>query len=295
MLLRLPSLSLALLFCAASPAPGTAAPASEAREAAAPGLADAWRKVALNLFTDAHRDFLALPGEEARLGAALTRLQLQPKTAANVDAAAAALRELAAAGDPVLAPVALHTLARIEHVHRLRPDLSAAVARYEELRRLYPDHPLADEAVVRLAIIAFQDPSPPERAAAELARFAALASDLRSADARRDLHLLLADTALRLRHDEAFALEHYLAAEAAGIHLAAIRTTVLVSIGELAARLGRPEVARRHLEDYLVFAPRDNRRTLVLERLASLPGAGGEIAPVAAPALAAARTESATP
>ncbi len=267
---------LLLLFSALSL--WSAAPGAAPGPAAAEDLRAAWQKVALNLFADAHREFLALPGDEARLGVALTRLQLQPRTTANLEASVADLRALASAKDPDLAPIALYHLARIEHAHRLRSDPPAALAAYAELRRSFPGHPLADEALVRMAMIEVYEPAPPEHQAATLARYAALAPELASADARRDLHLLLADAALRLTRDESAALAHYLAAEQAGIQLAAIRTTVLVSIGELAARLGRPELARRAFDDYLAFAPRDNRRTLVLERLAALPPAASPAA-----------------
>jgi hypothetical protein len=234
-------------------------------------LRAAWAEVALNLFADAHRSFAALPGDEARLGEAITGLQLQPKTAARVERSAAVLRRLAeGTNDPDLSAMARFYLARVEHFHRLQPDLAAAMEGYAELIRRHPGHPLADEALARMASIELYQPAEPGERAALVDRYGALAADLPMGDARRDLHLLLADAVLRFGLGDAIALEHLLAAEATGIRSATVRAATLVSIGELAQRLGQLEVARIHYESFLELGQRDSRRRLVEERLAAL-------------------------
>ncbi len=238
---------------------------------------EAWAAAATGLFADAHAHFATqapdsdgVADHEAQLGRAVTLLQLQPKTETRIRAAADVLDTLLASTSGEIAANARFFRARIEHVHRSTPDLPAAVQHYERLIADHPGHPLAEQAVVKLAIIQlYRQQSRPDLEM-RFTEFAARTEDLASTGARRDLHLLLGETALRFNLGERAALDHFLAALEAGILLRSVRADTLVRSGELAVRLGQTDVARHHYQLFLDEFQRDPRRLTITQHLAAL-------------------------
>jgi tetratricopeptide (TPR) repeat protein len=241
------------------------------------GIEAAWEAMAHGQFPEAHRLFAAerqlRPADrEVRLGEALSLLELQPRTHARIRRGAELLDELLEedSGDEIGAR-ARYFRARLEHVHRLSPDPASSVPHYERLIEAHPDHPLAGQALAKLALVKLYREQP----AAELkAAFAEL--DQRSAGvadpaARRDLHLILAEASLRLQLGEEEALRHFLAAMGAGVLLRPVLADTLARIGELAAQLGEIGLARAHYGRFLAEFPRDPRWLLIAERMAALP------------------------
>lgn len=234
----------------------------------------AWRSTTLNLFKEAHQTFAAEDGPEATLGEALTLLVIQPKTAANVDKAAALLSALAAGSSDLAderAQTALYYLGRIEQVHRQTPDPAAARRHFDRLITAAPAGFWAQQAVVKRALIDLYDQEISEetrraRFDVLVAQAAALAHD----GARRDLSLLLADTALQFGYGQDLALTLLLQADAAGVVRKTEVAHVWVRIGELARILGRAGIARDYYERFLKAYPRDGRVLLIRERLAEL-------------------------
>ena len=241
-----------------------------------PALAEGWRDAGQHLFRDSAARFADRTDREGRLGRAALLLLQQPKTEANLALAQTELEALAGGatgpGDEA-APAARFLLGRIAHYHRARSDLAEASRQYRRLIHDHPEHFFADRARIQLAQIELYDPAlaPAERLA-RIDHHAAVAAQLHRADSRRDLHLVLAQACAQLRLDDVRALHHYLAADAAGINRPQLRANVTVAIGELATRLGRPDLARVHFERFLTEFRRDYRRALVREKLAALPG-----------------------
>ena len=261
---------LVLLGALASPPLAAAEPASSV------GAEDAaWEKTTLYLFKDAYRDFRRLDSREARLGRAALLLLQQPKTQANLDQAVAELETLAAATPADESAIsARYLLGRIAHTHRTPADLPAAAAHYRRLVAEHPAHLLADQALIKLALIEIYQPGlAPEERLARFDRYGRQADELRRAGSRRDLHLLLANACANLRLDDALALRHYMAAERAGVGNPVLRANVIVAAGELARRLGRADLAREYFERYLAEFSRDYRRAFVKDKLAALPAA----------------------
>lgn len=235
-------------------------------------LREVWQTSALNLFKDAHHSFSDLSGREARFGEAVTLLQVQPKTSSNINHAATLLEQVLAdnPGDE-LGIAARYYLGRLEQVHRMPVNPTAATAHFNTLIQEHPGHPLTEQAIVKLALIELYSPDDAAARLAAFERFTALADTLATADARRDLNLTLGAVALRFDLGQDRALKRYLAAEQAGIHLTTVRSSTLVTIGELARKTGRHDIAREHYLLFLKDFQRDERRLMVKEALATLP------------------------
>lgn len=234
-----------------------------------------WDQTALGLFKDAHAAFAKQPASdrEARFGEAVTLLSLQPKTDANLDRAASLFNAIAAAdATDDLGLSARYYLARIPQVHRATPDTAAALALFRELAAIDSPHPLAQRAVVQVALLELYEP---RLASAEIrARFAALATrgaTLTEPSALRDFHMVMGDAALRFGLGDDLALDHLLAADRAGIARAITQRDTWLRIAELARRTGRTDVSKTYYTKFLDTFPRDSRRLAVKDRLAALP------------------------
>ncbi len=247
-------------------------------------LADPWVE-ARNLNFSAAAESLehlhrATP-DDARVTVALAAALLarQPRTEGNIIEARALLERAArltnAAATPADADqriLAAYLVARIDHDHFETPRLDSARSGYESLRLAHPGHPLADQAALQLGyILAYQTPG--LAAPDAVAPLEALLASVQSANARRELHLLLARLHVRTLRNDAAALPHFQAARGL-CSLANNRDSELdLMIGTLAARLGQGSLAARH---YLAFAdanPQEVRaqtaRRLAAEALAS--------------------------
>jgi hypothetical protein len=235
-------------------------------------LQQAWQDAALSLFHESHRGFAELEGREARFGEAVTLLIQQPKTDRNIRRAFDIFAELSSGADE-LAIASRYHLGRIEQSHRATPDPAAAAEHYRKLVADHPGHPLAELALVKLAIIEFYEVVADDVRRARFDAFLAQVDSLRTPEHRRDLHVLLADTALRFGYSPEVALEQLLAADKIGFVRPLMRANNWVRIGNLASETGRAEIARDYYTRFLDTFKRDNRRLMVGERLAALPPA----------------------
>jgi tetratricopeptide (TPR) repeat protein len=239
-------------------------------------LASAWRDTALGLSKDALPVFQATAGPEARFGEALTLLLRQPKTSGNIEQAESILRLLAdAQPDSDLGIASRYYLARIAQIHRQRPDPSIAHEILQALVSDHPKHPIAQQALVKLALLDLYTAMPAAEHRALLDTYANQVVTLSDAVSKRDLHLLLADTAQRFGYPPQLALHHLVAAEALGLARRVEQANTWIRIGLLAADLDQPELARRFFERFLATFNRDNRRLMIQERLSSLPTSPG--------------------
>jgi hypothetical protein len=240
-------------------------------------LSASWAETAYGLFSEAHQGFSAAQGREAELGKALTLLQLQPKTETNVNAAAVLLEHVLAGGrDDELGITARYFSGRIDQIHRTPVNPTAASLTFTQLIQDHPKHPLAGQAMVKLALIELYNPQSPADRSQAFARFAERAPLQTSVDARRDLHLLLGKTALRFDLGKDVALDQFTAALKEGVSSPTLRADTLVCAGELARELHRDETARLHYQNFLKTFPRDNRRRMIEDALASLPRSAGQ-------------------
>jgi hypothetical protein len=234
-------------------------------------LSAQWRAVTQFDFKEAHRHFAAATGDEARLGEAVTLLNLQPRTSANLDRAAALLDQLATA-DPDVQATARYLRARIEHVHRLAPRPEVAAQLYEAVYRDFPDHPLGEAAAVKLALLRIYDSRSPSEPAVRLADAARLGQQLTSTDAQRDFALLLGRAYLHYGIEPATALVHLSRALELGVLSFVNRAEVLITVGELARELGHPEQAVDAYRAYLAENARTERAPAIRQRLVELAG-----------------------
>lgn len=235
-------------------------------------LKSAWQSASLGLFNEANRSFAALPGDEARLGEAITLMLRQPKTDGNVTRATELLSTIIkeSPGSP-FAITARYYLGRIAQTHRSPNDPETARKIFSELIAAHPGNPYADLATVKLAIIDLYEQVPDGVRRTRFDSFVKLAPGLKSNTARRDLSLLLADASQHFGYGPEITLDLLLAADQVGIARRIEQGNVWIRIGQLAQDTGRVEVARAYYNKYLSIFIRDNRRRMVTERLAALP------------------------
>jgi len=240
--------------------------------APAEDLAAQWRKVGAYDSDGPHAVFARAQGREARLGEAVTLLNLQPKTARNIERAALLLDEVAAAdpGDE-LGISARYLRARLEEVHRSEPQPAEAARRYLELTRTGGAHPLAQQAVVRLTLLRLypfdETGTPSER----LAAAEALGAGLSDPAAIRDHAMLVGQACLYYQLPLTQARRHLERALAAGVLGSAIRADLLVTLGEISRELGDAPRAEQAYRAYLRENPQGDRTSAVKRRLAELP------------------------
>ncbi len=133
------------------------------------------------------------PAREARFGEAIALLNVQPRTAANVERARELLEIIAHQQDAdEVAQAARLFLARVDQMHRAAPDEAGAVKRLPALHDAHPDTQWGQMAVLLAApsmLYASRDPAVRAAALEELeTRAARITMDA----VRRPLHLTLA-------------------------------------------------------------------------------------------------------
>lgn len=242
------------------------------------GRSNPWDDVSSGLFNEAHAAFkteAAKPGapdpRSARYGEAIALLNLQPRTQTNIDAAYKILDEIhAAKPDDDLGLNARYLQGRVEQVQRSTPDLAKADAIFSELVNNHLPHPVAQRAMVKLAIIRlYADVDAAERRR----RYDAFTTDagrLTDHGAKVQLHLLLAEYARRLDFGNQAELNHTLAAYEAGVTKRRLLVEVLVRIADLARLTGDKTLARQFYTRFLEQFPRTDRRSTVEGYLAAL-------------------------
>ena len=244
----------------------------------AAGLAEQWKQAGQYGFGAAHEVFARTEGREARLGEAVTLLNLQPRTTRNIERAATLLDAVAhAAPGDELGICARYLRARVEEVHRAAAQPAEAARRYLELIRTSGTHPLAQQAVVRLSLLRLYTLTEGQSPADLLAAAETLGADLTDPAAVRDHALILGQACLYFDLPLPRAQSHLERALAAGIQNPSNRADVLVTLGEIARELGDSSGAERAYRGYLKENPRGDRASAVQRRLAEmtgLPGAG---------------------
>ncbi len=238
------------------------------------GLETGLRELGQSLFADAERTFGRVLRAEAEGGVpqewlpvarALALINAPPRTAAKRAEAEALLRAAYTGDDERVAPVAGYYLAR------LRRGTAEEAALLQELRRRWPDHPLAQLGVVKAGMArTFAAPDATARRAV-LAELEAEVAALTDRTARRELHAFIGHAALLTGGDERRAMTHLMAAVEAGVPESSMRYRgYLIRIAELARTTGEVAVAREYYERFQRLFPRDDRQQVVRERLEEL-------------------------
>lgn len=216
----------------------------------------------------------------SRLALASALLLKQPRISSNFERAlrlceAVIARPDASRDDAVLARYLAN---RIRHVHLTPPDLSRVRAGYEELLRDYPEHPLANQAAVKLVIMDLYEDPPADLATAR-ARANELLQVTTDADARREIHYILGREAWLNLQDGPLALRHLIAARELDFQTLDRNSDVDIAIAGIAREIGRPEIALTHYQRFLEDKKRDSRVTTVRQIVDELRTQIGEDAP----------------
>jgi len=244
---------------------------------AAGPVADAgWQDLAGYLFRDAHDAFTrdaAGADRQRALGAAASLLNEPPVSPGKVARAESQLRELLAA-DATDEPAvyARYLLARIAHLHR-SADAAEIEAAYRAVITASPDHPLAQLAAGKLALVLlYQRPdlSVPQRLAAAAA-LAPVAGREQLPETACAYFRALAGAALYYDVLNDQVLGWLARADAIGTRDIVTATSLRLQLAEVARALGRREQALESYRRYLATAvPTDNRYRTAAERMAAL-------------------------
>lgn len=233
-----------------------------------------WREVSRLLVADAHRAFHsdASDAREARYGEAVTLLNKQPRTEANIERARRLFEQLAGPeGADDFSAAARYYLGRIEQVHRLTPNLPRAKEIYAELMADRPGDMYAQLAGVKLCLLNLYA-SGPDRGQ-RLAAGEQLAGFFTLPEAKRDYHLAMADAYVRYAADDRRLLDHLLAADASTDMTRTARADIYARIVDAATRVGERRLAIDYCHRYLGLRLRAARVSLIEERLRQLEAA----------------------
>ncbi len=237
-------------------------------------LEQAWRLGAQGRFTEAAAalDGVAAEGEEARFTEAVLRFNRQPRTEMDLVAVIGLLSALAKEGTtPALRARSLYFWARAETLRTREESPASAVRLYEQLWREYPAQPFGQRALIHLLLIALYADEPREAVMAHAAKIEQQAEGLTDPVVRSQFHQVAARGYLHLGKAEARALEHLLKVSALGVARREAEGDLHVSIGQLAAELGRYALAREHYRVFLQEFPNDPRVYTIKALLAALP------------------------
>lgn len=245
-------------------------------EPASEVLEDTWRLGAQGHFIEAAAalEGAATTEEETRFTQALLLFNRQPRTEADLVAAVELLAALSKDGTtPALRARSLYFWARAETLRLREGSPAPAVRLYEQLWREYPAQPYGQRALVHLLLIALYADESRATILAQAAQIERQADGLTDPLVRSQFHQVAARGYLHLGGAEPQALEHLLAAHRLGVVRREAQGDLHVSIGQLAAAHGRPEVAREHYATFLREFPNDPRAFTVRTWLAALPPA----------------------
>ena len=246
--------------------------------AAADPLRPAWEEAATFLAADAHDAFVkaaaapAGPGRrEAELGAAVSLLDLQPRTERKVEEARESFRKLAETdpGDEV-GLEARYFLARIVQVHQPVPDPARAEQMYRALFHDSPGSDVGQAALEKAAILCLYATAAPAERPARFAELEQLGAGLSDPAAAGNFHFLLGQAAFQLGLPPEKAYEHLKRADEIGIVGEDARSLNLIRLGQLALRLGKKEAAAGYWTAFVQRFPRDPRNYLIRQKLAQL-------------------------
>lgn len=209
---------------------------------------------------------LALLNTDARGGSSLAEVQQRLQR----------VRDSAPASQEAI--IALYLQARAAAARAEADDYDRAIQLYRTLLHDHRDSYWAEMGATKYALLVLYQPLTP---AARLARFTELESlDLAwsHAELKGQYHLTLAFAALRFALPDQTALRHFLEFEQAitqtgWAYRSLYDDDISLAIAEFARRAGRIDLARQYYLRFLENSPRERRKTMVEERLASLPPA----------------------
>lgn len=241
-------------------------------------LTEAWRLGVQGRFTEAAAAVPGTADEEARFTRALLLFNRQPRTVADMDEAVTLLTALARDGSTAAVRArSLYFRARAETL-RAHEDATAGLKFYEQLWREYPAEMYGQRALVHRLLIALYADEPREVVLAKCAALEREAAALTDKVVRSQFHQVAARGYLHLGGAEPQALAHLLQVDELGVARREAWGDLQVSIGQLAAEQGRPELARTHYERFLQEFPTDPRAYTVRALLAALPAAAAPAA-----------------
>ena len=252
---------------------------SGAADAALPdGITAAWEKAATFFPDEAATGFEKAGGNledgprEARLGYAVALLSANPSTRERLDLAQSIFESLAGSGHDEYGLAAGYLLGRLHQIYRSPTEPEMAESRFRRLIEAQPESRWAQMSLVKLGIlIVYSLPdagTPDERV--EAAR--ALLPRAVSADARRDLNLLIASAHFHYELEPTGALSHLIAAEEGGGLDIGSRADILVRIAELLVLSGQPESAVNYYRRFVREYYGDERRFAVQKKIEGITG-----------------------
>lgn len=252
--------------------------ACTAGRTAPPAAPDPWQEALRFDYAAASDEFArrhSASPDDARLALARASALLgrQPRSQANIEEARAVLERLASreTADPFFRIAARFLLARIAEDHLSPPRPGEARELYESLLREHAGHALAEQAAVRLALMAAYPPpgSPPPRPAEVGARLDELIAAANTPAALRELRALRGRLLLEQGEPSA-ALPHLRAARAIGYRQPDRDAEADLTIANVARETGDATLAIAHYEAFLHERSRDSRVSTVRRLLAEL-------------------------
>ena len=243
-------------------------------------LDEGWREAAQLFSREANRTFQTLARErtgveqrEAKLGEAVTLLQVPPLTAARVADSVARLRALVAenANDET-GLAARYFLGRVRQIFETDDTRPEDPEEFAGLIRDHPESAFAQLAMVKLTLRRLYAPAqgPKQR----LEQAAQLERRITLPRLACDYHLAMGNALIFFRGSDREALRHLVAARDLGLPDDLARADVLVQIGELARGLGERAVARESYARFLREVRHDVRILMIRDRLAELEKGG---------------------
>jgi tetratricopeptide (TPR) repeat protein len=233
-----------------------------------------WAALTRYRFPEARAAFAAGPETVAnRFGLALSLINLQPKTDANLARADSLLQAIGAAASPGddHAAAARYYRGRIQQVHLRRPDPAAARRIYRALMDDYPASFWGQLAGIKWMTLELYATEPAAGISARLSQLETLAPFFSRPQLAKDYHNIMANAyeGLGLSPDRAYA--HLARCWQIGVARGVDQGDFLARLGTLATRLGRTEEARHYFGEFLRRFARDERRFLIEQQLARLP------------------------
>lgn len=246
-----------------------------------------WEKASRMLVNEAYQDWEKLfqTGRGSRNQRELDYVQAmllinrQPKTEDNIDKAAHLLKHITTVNsDDDYGISAAYFLGRLEQVHRSKPNPQKAESIFRELYERHPEHPLAQVAVVKLAILRLlENHLTPEIRRERFMEVEEMGGGLKYPPAVRDYHLLMSNAYIEFcdipLHNEENALRHLLVVDQIGIARNTIRASMLIRTALLSLKTGNRPQAIHYLERFAKEFKNEPRNYMVQLKLDELKAA----------------------
>lgn len=204
---------------------------------------------------------------QIQIAKAVALLNDQPRTGGNVRKAQELLESVAVREDDA-GLLAAYLQARIADVHFPDGDRDEALALYDSVIARKPGHLLAQIAMTKRVMLDVyfisQDPLQ------ALAAASAWEKRFTEREAERDYHLVMGRSLLFFGGDDSEAFRHLDKALDLGLTDRLSRSGLTIAVAEIASRIGERDVARVRYQQFLDEYPRDQRGTLVREKLSNL-------------------------